>query len=72
VLRVADDLDGGYIVEEGAPDQVIGNPQHQRTKTFLDRVLNPTKVGQIGAEDEAHAARHQSVPDADGDGDSRP
>ncbi|MCA0337157.1 MAG: amino acid ABC transporter ATP-binding protein [Actinobacteria bacterium] len=65
-------MDGGYIVEEGAPDQVIGNPQHQRTKTFLDRVLNPTKVGQIGAEDEAHAARHQSVPDADGDGDSRP
>nr|WP_167510330.1 amino acid ABC transporter ATP-binding protein [Gordonibacter sp. 28C] len=25
----------GYVVEEGAPDQVINNPQHERTKAFL-------------------------------------
>ncbi len=37
-------MDGGVIVEEGHPDQVIGNPQHERTRTFLDRVLNPTHV----------------------------
>lgn len=27
----------GVIVEEGTPDQVINNPQHDRTKTFLSR-----------------------------------
>ncbi len=37
-------MDGGYIVEQGPPDQVIGDPQHERTKTFLHRVLNPTSV----------------------------
>ncbi|MDH2428538.1 amino acid ABC transporter ATP-binding protein [Sphaerisporangium sp. TRM90804] len=34
-------MDGGVIVEEGPPDQVIGNPQHERTRTFLKRVLDP-------------------------------
>ena len=38
-------MDGGYIVEEGDPHQVIGDPQHQRTRTFLQRVLDPTHVG---------------------------
>ncbi len=37
-------MDGGYIVEEGTAEQVIGNPQHERTKSFLARVLNPTAV----------------------------
>ena len=37
-------MDGGFIVEEGAPEDVIGNPQHERTKSFLRRVLNPTDV----------------------------
>ena len=32
-------MDGGYIVEEGDPRDVIGDPQHQRTKDFLSRVL---------------------------------
>ena len=50
-------MDGGVIVEEGHPDQVIGNPQHERTRTFLDRVLNPTHV-HTGDEDAAYAARH--------------
>ncbi|WP_279294115.1 amino acid ABC transporter ATP-binding protein [Arthrobacter humicola] len=31
-------MDAGYIVEEGAPADVLGNPQHARTKTFLSRV----------------------------------
>ena len=34
-------MDGGVIVEEGHPDQVIGDPQHERTRSFLQRVLNP-------------------------------
>jgi polar amino acid transport system ATP-binding protein len=34
-------MDGGVIVEEGTPDQVIGHPQEDRTKTFLRRVLDP-------------------------------
>ena len=37
-------MDGGFIVEEGSPEDVIGNPQHERTKSFLRRVLNPTEV----------------------------
>ncbi|HQY96729.1 MAG TPA: amino acid ABC transporter ATP-binding protein [Phycicoccus sp.] len=61
-------MDGGYIVEEGNPDDVIGNPQHQRTRTFLDRVLNPTKVGQIGGEDAAYAERHAGDEPTDGSG----
>lgn len=32
-------MDGGYIVEEGDPREVLGNPQNQRTKDFLSRVL---------------------------------
>lgn len=32
-------MDGGHIVEEGDPREVIGNPQHPRTKDFLARVL---------------------------------
>ena len=32
-------MDGGQIVEEGDPREVLANPQHQRTKDFLSRVL---------------------------------
>jgi polar amino acid transport system ATP-binding protein len=32
-------MDGGVIVEQGAPRDVISNPQHERTKTFLSKVL---------------------------------
>lgn len=32
-------MDGGYIVEEGTPDQVFGNPQNARTISFLNKVL---------------------------------
>ncbi|GLW62408.1 peptide ABC transporter ATP-binding protein [Actinomadura rubrobrunea] len=35
-------MDGGVIVEDGPPEQVIGAPRHERTKTFLRRVLDPT------------------------------
>ncbi|WP_418746959.1 amino acid ABC transporter ATP-binding protein [Frisingicoccus sp.] len=32
-------MDGGYVVEEGNPRDVITNPQHQRTKDFLSKML---------------------------------
>ncbi|MDX3190298.1 amino acid ABC transporter ATP-binding protein [Streptomyces sp. MN03-5084-2B] len=37
-------MDGGVVVEQGPPSQVIGDPQHERTKSFLRRVLDPTHV----------------------------
>ena len=50
-------MDAGVIVEEGHPDEVIGNPQHERTRTFLKRVLDPTHVDP-GDEDDAYRQRH--------------
>ena len=32
-------MDGGVIVEEGKPDDVLVNPKEERTRTFLKRVL---------------------------------
>jgi polar amino acid transport system ATP-binding protein len=32
-------MDDGVVVEAGAPDEVIRNPRHPRTKTFLESVL---------------------------------
>lgn len=29
----------GYVVEEGTPEEVFGNPKEERTKTFLSRFL---------------------------------
>ncbi|WP_018686734.1 amino acid ABC transporter ATP-binding protein [Actinokineospora enzanensis] len=34
-------MDGGVVVEQGPPAQVIGAPRHERTRTFLARVLDP-------------------------------
>ena len=32
-------MDGGYIVEEGTPEEVFGNPQNKRTQDCLNKVL---------------------------------
>jgi polar amino acid transport system ATP-binding protein len=40
--EVADSLvfmDQGVIVERGVPREVIANPQHERTRAFLSKVL---------------------------------
>jgi polar amino acid transport system ATP-binding protein len=40
--EVADSLvfmDGGIVVEAGEPHEVLSNPQHERTKAFLSKVL---------------------------------
>ena len=33
-------MDGGVIVEEGTPAQVIDNPNNERTQTFLKKILD--------------------------------
>lgn len=32
-------MDGGYIVEEGRPEVIFDQPQEERTKDFLDKIL---------------------------------
>jgi polar amino acid transport system ATP-binding protein len=32
-------MDEGVIVEQGSPDMIFGNPQNERTKSFLSKVL---------------------------------
>ncbi len=32
-------MDGGVIVEEGDPREVLANPRHERTQSFLSKVL---------------------------------
>jgi polar amino acid transport system ATP-binding protein len=43
-------MDRGVIVEQGPAEQVIGRPQHERTRLFLRRVLDPAHIA-----DEAQA-----------------
>jgi polar amino acid transport system ATP-binding protein len=44
-------MDDGVIVEQGPPAEVFGSPREERTREFLHRVLEPTKVSEteIGA-----------------------
>jgi polar amino acid transport system ATP-binding protein len=49
-------MDAGVVVEEGDPADVIDNPQHERTKTFLSRIREET---------EEHAAALQARLDAE-------
>ena len=40
--EVADELafmNGGVVVERGNPREVMANPQHERTKAFLSKVM---------------------------------
>jgi polar amino acid transport system ATP-binding protein len=32
-------LDGGRVLEEGPPDQVLEHPQEARTRQFLQRIV---------------------------------
>ena len=32
-------MDQGYVVEQGTPEELFGNPQNERTKSFLSKVL---------------------------------
>jgi polar amino acid transport system ATP-binding protein len=41
-------MDGGVIVEEGPSAKLITAPTEKRTRVFLGRVLNPTKIDELG------------------------
>ncbi|MFE1803276.1 amino acid ABC transporter ATP-binding protein [Streptomyces sp. NPDC059517] len=43
-------MDGGVIVEQGPPAQVIGSPTHARTRHFLSRLLDPA-MAEVEVED---------------------
>ncbi|MDI4647010.1 amino acid ABC transporter ATP-binding protein [Cohnella hashimotonis] len=36
-------MDGGVIVEEGKPDEVLVRPKEERTRQFLKRILRPVE-----------------------------
>ena len=42
-------MDAGVVVEQGDPRQVISNPQHARTKSFLSRMRQEEEAGHVGA-----------------------
>jgi ABC-type polar amino acid transport system ATPase subunit len=33
-------FDNGQLIEEGTPNQIFSNPQHDRTKLFLSQILH--------------------------------
>jgi len=43
-------MDGGVVVEQGNPRSVINNPQHERTRTFLQRMHSEHKEHQADLE----------------------
>ena len=55
-------MDEGVIVEQGDPAQVIGSPQHARTRTFLRRVLNPAAANLGEVPDTGPAPRVDREP----------
>jgi ABC-type polar amino acid transport system ATPase subunit len=40
-------IDEGVIVEAGPPDQIFGNPQNERTRKFLGRILDPLRLSSL-------------------------
>ncbi|MFR9791880.1 amino acid ABC transporter ATP-binding protein [Streptomyces sp. MB22_4] len=51
-------MDGGVIVEDGRPEQVVGAPRHERTRHFLSRLLDPAMAEvEEGAADRAGTDR---------------
>jgi polar amino acid transport system ATP-binding protein len=36
-------MDGGVVVESGTPDEVLARPRHERTRTFLSRVIGAAR-----------------------------
>jgi polar amino acid transport system ATP-binding protein len=34
-------MDGGVVVEQGVPSEILANPRHERTRSFLSRILRP-------------------------------
>ena len=45
-------MDGGVVVEQGPPAQVIDHPQHDRTRAFLRRMRLEDDESAAAAADE--------------------
>jgi polar amino acid transport system ATP-binding protein len=50
-------MDDGVIVEQGPAAQVVGDPQHERTRNFLNRILDPAAAEQPGPETDGQEGR---------------
>jgi polar amino acid transport system ATP-binding protein len=50
-------MDGGVVVEQGPPRSVIDNPEHERTRTFLQRMRSEHQ------EHHAHVEHHEGADD---------
>jgi polar amino acid transport system ATP-binding protein len=37
-------LDGGIIYEEGPPEDIFGDPQNERTRIFLKRIIEAGRL----------------------------
>jgi polar amino acid transport system ATP-binding protein len=48
-------MDDGVVVEQGPPADVLSTPRHERTRSFLTRVLDPTHVAQPGQQEDAQS-----------------
>ncbi|MFG2982182.1 amino acid ABC transporter ATP-binding protein [Streptomyces sp. NPDC048258] len=55
-------MDGGVIVEQGPAAQVIARPLHERTRNFLDRVLDPAAAEAPAAADGPGTAKPADGP----------
>ena len=44
-------VDGGRIVEQGAPAEVLAHPREARTREFLERILHPMEIADARAAD---------------------
>lgn len=40
-------MEGGHIVEQGPPSEVLVNPKEERTKQFLSRITNPSGTEEL-------------------------
>jgi polar amino acid transport system ATP-binding protein len=64
-------MDAGVVVEEGPPAQVIGNPQHDRTRAFLSRMRREEQAHAQAVVETVtgQAAALEDLPSRDDDGD---
>jgi polar amino acid transport system ATP-binding protein len=60
-------IDGGVVVEEGPPSEVIDNPRQERTRTFLRRMLARSREEQDEARGQDAAAAAAAAAEAAAD-----
>jgi len=57
-------FDGGSVLEEGTPAQIFCQPQQERTRDFLRRVLSPAATVQHPPLEPAVNTETQATPDS--------